>query len=86
MSSIRPAGFVSIRVDSWLKNLLLPPHSTCRTKPARKKPVKFWLELKSAHKLGQNYCAALSQQPLRLDGALLSLSASAEHDQGKATT
>jgi hypothetical protein len=47
--------------------------------------VKSKLELKSAHKLGQNYCAALSQQSLRLDGALLSLSASAENDQGKAT-
>jgi len=48
--------------------------------------VKSRLELKSAHKLGQNCCSALSQQPLRLDGALLSLSASAENDQGKATT
>jgi hypothetical protein len=46
--------------------------------------VKSKLELKSAHKLGQNYCAALSQQPLRLDSAL-SLSCSAENDQGKAT-
>ena len=44
------------------------------------------LELKPAHKSVQNQYAALRQQQLRVDGALLSLSASTENDQGKATT
>jgi len=48
--------------------------------------VKPRLELKAEHKPVQNYSAALRQQPLRVDGAPLSLSASTENDQGKATT
>ncbi len=43
-------------------------------------------ELKPAHMPVQNYYAALPQQPHRINGALPSLSASTENDQGEATT